>query len=113
MVKLHNTTQSVDNNLCEDAQLPTPVTIQKCETEDCPQWSVSDWKPCEESKCFTWNTGTHAGQNRYVDNYGIGSGSKKNIRIDDPLETTDTSSSANIRISTNHFEGLKPARRCG
>lgn len=59
MVKLNNMTQSVDNNLCEDAQLPTPVTIQKCETEECPQWMATDWKPCEESKCFTWNTGTH------------------------------------------------------
>lgn len=57
MVKLNNMTQSVDNNLCEDARLPTPVTIQKCETDDCPQWTVTDWKPCEESKCFTWNTG--------------------------------------------------------
>ncbi|KAL4122159.1 hypothetical protein QTP88_014540 [Uroleucon formosanum] len=56
MVKLNNMTQSVDNNLCEDARLPTPVTIQKCETDDCPQWSVTEWKPCEESKCFTWNT---------------------------------------------------------
>jgi hypothetical protein len=58
MVKLNNMTQSVDNNLCEDARLPTPVTIQKCETDDCPQWTVTEWKPCEESKCFTWNTGT-------------------------------------------------------
>lgn len=57
MVKLNNMTQSVDNNLCEDARLPTPVTIQKCETDDCPQWTVTDWKLCEESKCFTWNTG--------------------------------------------------------
>ncbi|XP_025201047.1 ADAMTS-like protein 1 isoform X1 [Melanaphis sacchari] len=56
MVKLNNMTQSVDNNLCEDARLQTPVTIQKCETDDCPQWSVTEWKPCEESKCFTWNT---------------------------------------------------------
>lgn len=61
MVKLNNMTQSVDNNLCEDARLPTPVTIQKCETDDCPQWTVTDWKPCEESKCFTWNTGKTIG----------------------------------------------------
>ncbi|XP_050432686.1 ADAMTS-like protein 1 isoform X2 [Adelges cooleyi] len=56
MVKLNNMTQSVDNNLCEDAGLPTPVTIQKCQTDDCPQWKVTEWRPCEESRCFTWNT---------------------------------------------------------
>ncbi|XP_050540146.1 ADAMTS-like protein 1 isoform X3 [Daktulosphaira vitifoliae] len=56
MVKLNNMTQNVDNNLCEDARLPTPTTIQKCETNDCPQWKVNEWSPCEESKCFTWNT---------------------------------------------------------
>ncbi|XP_033608182.1 protein madd-4 isoform X5 [Cryptotermes secundus] len=56
MVRLHNTTQNVDSNLCEDAGLPTPPTIQKCGTEDCPHWVPSDWSPCEQSRCFTWNT---------------------------------------------------------
>ncbi|XP_069688307.1 protein madd-4 [Periplaneta americana] len=56
MVRLHNTTQNVDSNLCEDAGLPTPPTIQKCGMEDCPRWVPSDWSSCEESRCFTWNT---------------------------------------------------------
>jgi len=59
MVRLHNTTQNVDNSLCEDAGLPTPPTIQKCGTEDCPRWVPSEWSPCEQSRCFTWNTGNH------------------------------------------------------
>lgn len=58
MVRLHNMTQNVDSNLCEDAGLPTPPTIQKCGTEDCPHWVPSDWSPCEQSRCFTWNTGS-------------------------------------------------------
>ncbi|XP_021917210.1 ADAMTS-like protein 1 [Zootermopsis nevadensis] len=56
MVRLHNTTQNVDSSLCEDAGLPVPPTLQKCGTEDCPHWVPSDWSPCEESRCFTWNT---------------------------------------------------------
>lgn len=58
MVRLHNTTQNVDSSLCEDAGLPVPPTLQKCGTEDCPHWVPSDWSPCEESRCFTWNTGS-------------------------------------------------------
>ena len=57
MVRLHNTTQNVDSNLCEDAGLPTPPTIQKCGIEDCPRWVPGNWSLCEESRCFTWNTG--------------------------------------------------------
>ncbi|GLV43482.1 no long nerve cord [Carabus blaptoides fortunei] len=56
MVKLHNTTQDVDATLCEDAGLATPPTIRKCGTDDCPNWSATEWTPCEESRCFTWNT---------------------------------------------------------
>ncbi|XP_075215247.1 ADAMTS-like no long nerve cord [Lycorma delicatula] len=56
MVRLHNTTQSVDSNLCVDAGLPTPSTIQKCGDEVCPHWQPSEWTPCPESRCFTWNT---------------------------------------------------------
>ncbi|XP_046398762.1 ADAMTS-like protein 1 isoform X4 [Ischnura elegans] len=56
MVRLHNTTQSVDGNLCEDAGLSTPTTIQKCGMEECPRWRTDHWTSCEESRCFTWNT---------------------------------------------------------
>lgn len=55
MVKLHNTTQYVRDNLCEDAGLTTPSKIQKC-GQDCPMWSHGDWSACEDSRCFTWNT---------------------------------------------------------
>lgn len=57
MVKLNNVTQHVENNLCEDAGLPVPNTIQKCETNDCPHWIVNDWQACNSSRCFAWNTG--------------------------------------------------------
>ncbi|XP_071450701.1 protein madd-4-like isoform X3 [Hetaerina americana] len=56
MVRLHNTTQNVDGNLCEDAGLSTPPTIQKCGMEECPHWRTEHWTSCEESRCFTWNT---------------------------------------------------------
>lgn len=62
MVKLNNVTQNVENNLCEDAGLPIPNTIQKCETNDCPHWIVNDWQACNSSRCFAWNTGI---QNNY------------------------------------------------
>lgn len=55
MVKLHNTTQYVRDNLCEDAGLTTPSKIQKC-GQECPMWTHGDWSTCEDSRCFTWNT---------------------------------------------------------
>nr|CAD7424513.1 unnamed protein product [Timema monikensis] len=59
MVRLHNTTQNVDSNLCEDAGLVTPPTIQKCGVDDCPRWVPTNWSTCEDSRCFTWNTEGH------------------------------------------------------
>ncbi|XP_068083512.1 protein madd-4 [Anabrus simplex] len=56
MVQLHNNTQHVDKNLCDDAGLSPPLTIQKCGLDDCPQWVASSWSSCEDSRCFTWNT---------------------------------------------------------
>ncbi|KAG8287190.1 peptidase activity protein [Homalodisca vitripennis] len=56
MVRLHNTTQDVDSNLCVDAGLETPTTLQKCGHQICPRWMTSDWSPCHESRCFTWDT---------------------------------------------------------
>lgn len=59
MVRLNNVTRNVDSNLCVDAGLFTPATIQKCGAETCPRWVPGDWTPCYESRCFTWNTGLH------------------------------------------------------
>lgn len=56
-VKLNNVTQHVENNLCEDAGLGVPNTLQKCETNDCPHWIANDWQDCNSSRCFAWNTG--------------------------------------------------------
>ncbi|KAK6643498.1 hypothetical protein RUM43_005008 [Polyplax serrata] len=55
LVRLHNATQEVKGDLCEDAGLETPGTFQKCGV-DCPTWTHTDWSPCEDSRCFTWNT---------------------------------------------------------
>lgn len=57
MVKLHNTTQNVDKNLCDDAGLLTPETYRKCGLSECPKWVVSEWSTCTNSKCFRLNTG--------------------------------------------------------
>lgn len=65
MVKLNNVTQTVESNLCEDAGLPTPITIQKCDTNECPHWIVHDWQDCNTSRCFAWNTGIK-GENSYL-----------------------------------------------
>ncbi|GLH06200.1 Papilin, partial [Gryllus bimaculatus] len=56
MVQLHNNSQNVDSNLCEDAGLAPPPTIQKCGIDDCPRWVSGTWSSCEDSRCFTWNT---------------------------------------------------------
>lgn len=57
VVKLHNNTQNVDDNLCIDAGVEMPETFSKCGIDDCPKWFANDWTPCENSKCFAWNTG--------------------------------------------------------
>lgn len=57
IVRLHNTTQAVDNNLCDDAGLSAPTRQRKCGGGDCPQWVTSEWTACEYSKCFASNMG--------------------------------------------------------
>lgn len=56
IVRLHNTTQGVDNNLCEDAGLETPITEKTCGMGTCPKWQASEWTPCDTSKCFNWHS---------------------------------------------------------
>jgi len=55
MLRLQNATQFVADNLCEDAGLEVPQTVNKC-GGNCPQWTPGPWSQCEESRCFTWNT---------------------------------------------------------
>ncbi|KAJ8963233.1 hypothetical protein NQ318_018699 [Aromia moschata] len=54
---LHNTTEPIDNNLCVDAGLDMPKPRRKCGFDECPQWTVYEWSPCERSKCFSWHKG--------------------------------------------------------
>ncbi|XP_050294708.1 protein madd-4 [Anthonomus grandis grandis] len=54
-VKLHNSTQYADDNLCEDAGIEKPKTTRKCGFDECPNWTVTEWTLCENSKCFSLN----------------------------------------------------------
>jgi len=56
MVRLNNVTKSVEGGLCEDAGLDVPSAMQKCGLDICPRWEVGAWTPCQQSRCFTWNT---------------------------------------------------------
>ncbi|GAB6031210.1 hypothetical protein CHUAL_009029 [Chamberlinius hualienensis] len=56
MVRLHNVTKSVDNNLCIDAGLKSPPTIQKCGMSECPRWDSGPWSNCDVSRCSNLNT---------------------------------------------------------
>lgn len=46
-------------SLCEDAGFTVPSKVRPCGLERCPQWHVSEWIPCESSRCFNWKTGKH------------------------------------------------------
>ncbi|XP_055594208.1 protein madd-4 isoform X2 [Uranotaenia lowii] len=56
MVKLINSSHTVDNGLCEDAGLPIPETVEKCGNIECPRWISTEWTLCLQSKCFAWHT---------------------------------------------------------
>ncbi|XP_053596923.1 protein madd-4 [Microplitis demolitor] len=43
-------------SLCEDAGFTVPSKVRPCGLERCPQWHVSEWIPCESSRCFNWKT---------------------------------------------------------
>lgn len=50
------TSQNVENNLCEDAGLLAPDTVEKCANVDCPRWETKEWSACALSKCFSMHT---------------------------------------------------------
>lgn len=56
-MKTRNATQQVNAQLCLDAGVQSPEAERKCGGGDCPRWTVTEWTPCETSKCFNWNTG--------------------------------------------------------
>ena len=79
IVRHNNVTKSVEASLCEDAGLANPdvhvhsavngrlekssslakqpANVQKCGLDTCPHWVAGSWTPCNQSRCFTWNTG--------------------------------------------------------
>ncbi|KFB37635.1 AGAP007792-PA-like protein [Anopheles sinensis] len=56
MLRMSNTSRTVDNSFCEDAGLPVPDTVDKCGNIECPRWVTTDWSACQQSKCFSWHT---------------------------------------------------------
>lgn len=56
MVKLNNATQQVDDQLCEDAGLSVPETVNKCGFHECSRWTSSEWTPCMSSRCLSRQT---------------------------------------------------------
>uniref|UniRef100_A0A182UGB1 Uncharacterized protein n=1 Tax=Anopheles melas TaxID=34690 RepID=A0A182UGB1_9DIPT len=56
MLRMSNSSRTVDNSFCEDAGLPVPETVDKCGNIDCPRWVTADWSGCQQSKCFSWHT---------------------------------------------------------
>ena len=57
MVRVGNVSKSADAQLCEDAGLTPPPTIQDCGLKECPQWSVGEWSDCRTARCFTLHYG--------------------------------------------------------
>ncbi|XP_047738201.1 uncharacterized protein LOC108674249 [Hyalella azteca] len=53
LVRVGNVTKPADAQLCEDAGLTPPPTIQDCGLQECPQWAVGPWSTCRTSRCFT------------------------------------------------------------
>lgn len=56
MVKLNNATQHVDSQLCEDAGLLVPETVNKCGFHECSRWTSTEWTPCMSSRCLSRQT---------------------------------------------------------
>ncbi|XP_011067029.1 PREDICTED: ADAMTS-like protein 3 isoform X1 [Acromyrmex echinatior] len=46
----------IGQTLCEDAGYPVPQKVKPCGMGKCPQWHVTEWTPCETSRCFNWKT---------------------------------------------------------
>lgn len=53
MVRLDNATLNVNNDLCEDAGLSVPETVEKCGMVECPHWATTEWTLCSESRCIS------------------------------------------------------------
>ena len=56
MVRYQNVSRTVDINLCKDADLGLPETIEKCGMVECPSWTTTEWTPCHQSRCLRRDT---------------------------------------------------------
>lgn len=75
--------------LCEDAGHPVPQKVRPCGFGKCPQWHMTEWTPCETSRCFNWKTAMQRRDVtcRLVDDMENG---QQNITLLDPNKCDDT-----------------------
>ncbi|XP_060823281.1 protein madd-4-like [Bombus pascuorum] len=74
--------------LCEDAGHPVPQKVRPCGFGKCPQWHMTEWTPCETSRCFNWKTAMQRRDVtcRLVDDMENG---QQNITLLDPNKCDD------------------------
>ena len=72
-VRMGNVSKSADAQLCEEAGLTPPPTIQDCGIQECPQWSVGEWSSCKTQRCFTLHYGKGTKRCYYELLYKMGS----------------------------------------
>ncbi|XP_012247090.1 protein madd-4 [Bombus impatiens] len=75
--------------LCEDAGHPVPQKVRPCGFGKCPQWHMTEWTPCETSRCFNWKTAMQRRDVtcRLVNDMENG---QQNITLLDPNKCDDT-----------------------
>lgn len=75
--------------LCEDAGHPVPQKVRPCGFGKCPQWHMTEWTPCETSRCFNWKTAMQRRDVtcRLVEDMENG---QQNITLLDPNKCDDT-----------------------
>ncbi|XP_050482472.1 protein madd-4 [Bombus huntii] len=79
----------IGSTLCEDAGHPVPQKVRPCGFGKCPQWHMTEWTPCETSRCFNWKTAMQRRDVtcRLVDDMENG---QQNITLLDPNKCDDT-----------------------
>lgn len=60
LVRVENTTQNVATQMCKDAGLSEPATMEKCGGEECAQWISGEWTLCLQARCQSRNKAIQA-----------------------------------------------------
>ena len=92
--QIGNTTRTpprtvIGATLCEDAGHAVPQKVRPCGFGKCPQWHMTEWTPCETSRCFNWKTAMQRRDVtcRLVEDMENG---QQNITLLDPSKCDDT-----------------------